>query len=605
MMKWLPIFVLVMAGSANAQAPGISMQMETETKALQFRIGEPVGIQLTFANSTADMWMVSIVGRDRSVLGLQTDGFVVSPSEGTSDPMRYRFGQGIVYSGPGGIFLHDKTAVAKVDLNQWIRFERLGFYRVHARFHARKQGQDVVLESNDIGIEIVAPDAEWQAQQLREAVNILETTKQDNQTFETIMNAARQIGYLDTPNAILEAGRLLGTAQIQVAQILKNGLLASAHRNDVATALRKLLRNPDQAISPIFLEALAALEARDVRNFGSELSEVVGQKREAAKAISTKTLVDLMPEGSLRTETAQLFSQLPENQQSELLGWQWPKIAGPDMIPVLRAIYDAVPPSPLAATAVERLYELAPAQAREIILDEIGRPVPRLPFKTLAILPDATLPGMGKVLAENLQQNQGTEELIARYATASILEPVKAYYAKRDSTMRARGEVSSRACDPPLMAYFLRTDPVWGERALRDVLADQSYPLGRCWMGVLGQTANYFYSSVSPEWEKIAAAALMDSPVVVKGDAVKALSQHGSVASEAAVWDAFRYWHEWWKDRPELNEESRRLEQVFLESFAHTKNWNISADDLGKVRDLCITQDCSRRAEEYRREWRP
>ena len=53
-----------------------------------------------------------------------------------------------------------------------------------------------------------------------------------------------------------------------------------------------------------------------------------------------------------------------------------------------------------------------------------------------------------------------------------------------------------------------------------------------------------------------------------------------------------------------MNEENRRFEQVFLESIAHAKNWNITPGDLEKIRDLCITQDCGGRAEEYRREWK-
>jgi len=137
---------------------------------------------------------------------------------------------------------------------------------------------------------------------------------------------------------------------------------------------------------------------------------------------------------------------------------------------------------------------------------------------------------------------------------------------------------------------------------LREVLAERSYPGGRCWMVILGQTASFY---VSPEWEKIAVQALQDPEVKVKADAVKALGQHGSAASEAAVLDAFRYWHGWWQDnRAQLNEDNRRFEQVFLESIAHGKNWNTTPGDLEKIRDLCITQDCSGRAEEYRREWK-
>jgi hypothetical protein len=644
--KWQLIFLLVAeAGSLSAQ--GVSLRIETETGVTQFRMGEAIVLALTFETSSPDTWRVTITGKDRSVLGLERDGFPTSPAEGTSDPMRYRFGGPITYSGPGGMFLHEKTAVAYVDLNQWVRFERPGYYRVHALFHAgpwqpRDVNQEITLESNEIGIEIVAADAGWQKRQLQEDVAVLNTVpvKTDNETFEARMDAARRVWYLDTADSVREAGRLLGTADVQVGQILKDGLQTSGRRDEAVAAMKQLLRSPDQPVTPMFLETLTELEAwqriPQSQNPGSgtdwqrryearvsiagqlrgELAEVVEQKRNSAKAISIKTLLDNMPPepapAAMRTEIAHLFLELPSGQQSELLNAPWKKIAGPEMIPVLRQIYDAAPETtglarPIVAAAVERLYELDPAQGRALILDEMRRPVPRLPFDTLAILPDATLPEMDQLLAEHLEHNVGTEELIARYATPGILERVKAFYAKRDAMMRARTspgvpDLASPACEPPLVAYFLRADPAWGEHVLRDLLAERSYPGGRCWMGILGQTAAYY---VSPEWEKIAVLALHDETVIVKADAVRALGQHGSAASEEAVWDTFRYWHGWWKDkRAEMNEENRRFELVFLESIAHAKNWDITAGDLEKVRGLCITQDCSGRAEEYRREWK-
>jgi len=634
------------AQAVSLSAQGVSLRIETETGLTQFQMGDAIGLKFTLDTSSPDTWMVTITGRDRSVLGLERDGFTTSPSDGTSDPMRYRFGEPMMYSGPGGTFLHEKTTVAYVDLNQWVRFERPGYYRVHALFHARGArpqdiNQSVAFESNEIGIEIFAADPEWQIGQLRNNVAVLNAVpvKPDNETFQTRMDAARRIWYLDTPDSIREAGRLLGTADVQVSQILQAGIWSSGHRDVAIAAMEHLLRSPDQAVTPVFLETLAALEAwqrvprsqnpgRDAdaqrryearvsiaEQLRSELAEVVEQKRDRAKAISMKTLLDSAPESAppiRRSEIAHLFLELPSGQQSELLGAQWKKIAGPEMIPVLRQIYDAAAEttglaSPVVATAVERLLEIDPVQGRVLLLDEIRRPVPRLPFSTLAILPDATLPEMDHLLVEHLEYNVGTEELIARYGTSGVLDQVKAFYAERDAMMRARTSanvpnIASPACEPPLVAYFLRVDPAFGERVLRESLAERSFSGGRCWMGILGRTASYY---VSPEWEKTAVMALRDPTVIVKADAVKALAQYGSAASAAAVWEAFRYWHEWWKNRPsEMNEENRRFEQVFLEATTHARNRVTTPSDLEKVRDLCITQECIGRAEEHLREWK-
>jgi hypothetical protein len=251
------------------------------------------------------------------------------------------------------------------------------------------------------------------------------------------------------------------------------------------------------------------------------------------------------------------------------------------------------------------LYELDPARTRVLLLEDMTRPAPRLPYAVLSLLTDATLPQLDQPLAANLehQENLRTEELIARYATGAILERVRGYYAKRDREMRARTSsnipnLAAPACEPPLVAYFLRTDPVAGEHLFRDVLAERSFPMGRCWMNVIGRAAVYY---AGPAWEKVAVEALQDPAVIVKADAVGALARYGSAASGPAVWRAFREWHDWWKDRPaQMNEENRRFEMVFGEAIRQARNWTRSGDEAGRMRELCITNDCRARADELR-----
>lgn len=601
--------LLITALAARLQAqPAVSLHIDTDTGATEFHQSETIGIALAFETSAPGEWMVHIEGRDRSVLGLLSDRFVVAPEDGITDPMRDRLSRPITYSGPLGMMLREKPDVAHVDLNQWVRFDRPGYYRIHAVFHAftpprpgaTQPPRDVIVESNDIGLTILAADPAWQSRQLQAALAVLNTVPDapDNKSLEARTGAARQISYLDTPDSIRESARLLASSGLNVAYILKSGLLASAHRDQVAAAMKRLLAAPDQPVTPLFVQTLTELEAHP------DLAAAIPQKRGAARAISMTTLLDGTPAESVppetRAEIAGLFPDLPSDRQSDLLGPQWQKIAGPTMIPVLRHIYDAASLSPgptpqtsQLAAAVTRLYELDPAQGRALLLDEMRRQAPRLPFDVLALLPDATLPGLDQLFAQHLEPNGGSEELIARYATPAILDHVKAFYAGRNPAHR---------CDASLIAYFLRADPPSGERILREALAGRGNPQNRCWFGLIGRTARY---SASPAWEKVAIDALGDPAVAIKIDAVESLAQHGSPASEAPVWDAFRYWHAWWKDRRgEMNDENRRFEQVFLESIAHARNWDITPADFERIHDLCITQSCMAQADENRRERR-
>jgi hypothetical protein len=601
---------LTIATSSDAQ----SFSLHIETGQSQFRIGEAIGVKLIFEmthdadapSSSQPGWMITLNGHDRSVLGFGGDRFVVTPEAGTRDPWSYRLHEGIAYSGPGGSRLSDKPLVLNIDLNQWVRFERPGHYNVHALSHVTGPlRQDVQVESNQIGIDVVAADPQWQEQELASDLAILNSTmsKIDSPSFESRMNAALRLTYLDTPAAVREMARWLGTADIQTAQVLQEGLRSSQHGLEAIAAMKELLRSPSEPVPPIFLRTLAALD-KSIKEPQNALVEVVEQKQGAAKAISIKTLLDSMSAESvpatLRSEIAALFPQLPTSQQSELLSYQWTKIDAPEMVPVLRQIYETAPQSrypedPVLASAVERLYELDTNRTRTLLLEEMKRPDPRLSYRTLAMLPDATLQELDATLLDHLQHNGGrsAEELIARYSTKFILDAVKDYYAKRDSEMKSRAtsnpNIAAPACEPPLVAYFLRVDPSWGEKVLRQSLAERSYAMGRCWLGIIGQTAVY---ESGPVWERVAIDALQDPAVPVKIDAVKALARYGSPAAKPAIFDAFRYWHQWWENRGDQNEESRRLEQAFVEATTRPKSWTPADADLAAIRDLCLTAGC-------------
>ena len=104
-------------------------------------------------------WTIAVLGRDRSVLGIGRDRFVVTPEARTRDPWNYRLHQPIAYSGPGGLHLGAKPVVLEIDLNQWIRFEGPGHYAVHALLHVMgPRGQDAAVESNPIGIDVTQAD---------------------------------------------------------------------------------------------------------------------------------------------------------------------------------------------------------------------------------------------------------------------------------------------------------------------------------------------------------------------------------------------------------------------------------------------------------------
>jgi hypothetical protein len=114
------------------------------------------------------------------------------------------------YSGPSGTRLANKPVVLSIGLNQWIRVERPGPYTVRALSHViGPQGQEVDVESNQIDIDIIAADPQWQAHELAVDVAILNSTlsRIDSQAFEARMSTARCITHLETAPAVREMRR--------------------------------------------------------------------------------------------------------------------------------------------------------------------------------------------------------------------------------------------------------------------------------------------------------------------------------------------------------------------------------------------------------------
>jgi hypothetical protein len=608
-----------------AQTPEVQLRLATAGAQTSFRMGEPIALELSFTSTVPGKYSAFGGGTDRMGMEAFNEVFAVSPPEGTPDPLADYFKGGMVANGLFWLrVLSAEPIVVKKDLNQWLRFGQPGRYRVRAISHrVSAERQPVELESNQIEIELV-DDPAWRTAQLAEASRTLRTVPKsgDSAVFQQRMSAARQLWYLDTPESIRESARLLDGTDVQVDQLLRLGLIAASQRRLAVETMQQLLADPAHPVSPDFLDTLAHLAPSTAQQRHAQLAAVLERKQGAAKAVSLKALIqtadspDSVPAGQ-RAEIAGLFFDLPSDLQGELLAWQWSRISGPAMVPVLRKIYDSAPDTiyqapAVAASALQRLYELDPAQGRGLILAEMARPFPRFP---LTLLPDATLPEMDEKWMANLELSPGkvarreVEDLVARYATSRILSRVKAFYALVDAENRGRKEtvgdpprrIATPGCEPPLYAYFLRTDPAYGEKLLREVMAERSFDMGRCWASVIGQTARYY---VNPQWESVALDGLNDSTVVVKIDAVKALGKYGSPAAVALLVESFRYFHDWWKNKPsEINEENRQLERAYVQTVSQADGWISTGEDLARAAAFCITDACRGEMEQNRRYW--
>lgn len=120
-------------------AQDVSLEARTKDGRSEYRIGEPIALQLTFS-STSKQYMVDTSFRFPD-LSRQMDEFIVSPSEGLSDPMEdYRRALSkteLCIDCVGGLRgfgrLGDKPVTLDLFLNRYVRFSKPGHYVLSVR----------------------------------------------------------------------------------------------------------------------------------------------------------------------------------------------------------------------------------------------------------------------------------------------------------------------------------------------------------------------------------------------------------------------------------------------------------------------------------------
>jgi hypothetical protein len=182
--------------------------------------------------------------------------------------------------------------------------------------------------------------------------------------------------------------------------------------------------------------------------------------------------------------------------------------------------------------------------------------------------------------------------LILRYATGDIVQRVEKADARRN-------EESDRQklphCGGPLTYYFLKYDPAYGERELRNQMAQPNgapvcYDIG---FQFLALDRNAY----SPALERLAIEFLPSPKVPVKRGAAEVLGKYGSPAAQKPLWETLEYFRSWWKGREQQLEDMESREGVQFEralriSLAEADGWILQEDGLNRLLGLCSTNWC-------------
>ena len=454
--------------------------------------------------------------------------------------------------------------------------------------------------------------------------------------------ALETLRFLGTPDATAElAKRFRGEENGGLDYICMLGLISSPDSVVARRALEHELEEPDHPISDNFLYALQTLTAspgvpnpdwkKDERQVLQALVSALPDKRGKALTVSLTTAVNKAWNGAELSEQTtsalvgqmvSLFDQLPPDGQALLLTYRWDKIAGPNMLPILRRVAENYQEFPqmremnayrsldLSASALQHWYELDPAGARPAIIREITRPRPRFGARVLGILPDKTLPEVDFALAEHLTVSDDFDgmsniaSLIARYSTDAILPQVT---AKLDPEL---GKWSC-AIQYPLLAYMLRVNPVLARPRIEEAVAARGKGFSACNHGMFQSIAELHYD---PALEEIGIHSLNDPDPQVAMTAATMLGKYGSPAAESALRERFAAWSAAWTGREaELDltfaESSGDpiyqlgLGENLVQAIATAKSWLADEGSLRRLSELTRVKRVRDRLDTYLAAW--
>jgi len=563
-------------------------------------------------------------------------------------------------SGGNAILSSDKPFTVERILNEWVRFRAPGRYRIYVL--SRRVGQvtgtgqtgqelqmfaaskPVEVVSNVINLEIVAAPPEWVSEQITAATAILDnTTGNDSESGRARQRAGLTLRFLNTVESVTALAKRLPGVDSVDAFALHSGILDSSHRTELLPVMEQLLAEPGQAISERFLTTLAqlavlvesggvmpsypsdeatrqawqvesrrraALVAEKRDRYVSVLVRKLQAKKAEARALTRDALLSVAEAGpnwppwltGIVDSLIADFRTLPGQMQSSLLDSRWSLLRNRNVLPLLNGLYANPPQPPLGYPSIRelvlrRIYELAPDRGRQLILADLHRPDgARIGEKTLMMLPDENLPELNDVFSAQAARGGPLPTLlITRYGTGEIVKNVEAGYLAFNTELDRQ---KLPHCPFPLVFYFLKFDPEFGERELRKAFATgPCYDIGRAFDS-LGAYA------MSPALERLAIEHLSSGIVPVKRGAAEVLGKYGSAAAQQPLWETMEYFRSWWKDREDDLRKTVGQEGVFLEralrtALAQGSGWLLGETELRKLLALCSTAECRADVQEW------
>jgi hypothetical protein len=287
MRTFAAMMTLISSAMLRAQNPAPLPKVELRCASpCSFRQGESIWLDLDFTASTPNAYKLLTNYNDRDVA---REEFTVTPREGTSDPIA-PYDRLVRVQGGSFSFnlqpLSETPVTIRLNLNQWIRFDRPGTYHVSVispRLSSRPK-------SNEIALKIVPADPRWQREQLARIRGVLDAIPASRfGEGEARQNAIRELCDLGTEEAAREIARRLNSGDRSI-RLYESGLIRSPYRAAGVREMERLLLDADSAVTEFLLGALANVPVEA----NGDPAEMVHQAA-ANRSTLRQKLIDALP----------------------------------------------------------------------------------------------------------------------------------------------------------------------------------------------------------------------------------------------------------------------------------------------------------------------
>jgi len=323
-------FLLCCSICAFAVAPSdVHLTLAVTKSPAVYHLGERIVCELSFSTSTPEKYGILNTSLSRSSFGSGLETFIVAPSDGTSDPhvdVSRQLAFIIDASGLSSFTtLSSDPNVVKTDLNEWLRFNSPGVYRLQARSSRvglfGDQSLPVPLNSNEIEVTVLPADPAWVAGEISETRKTLDSSES---AAEQKTTAALRLRYLNMESSTAEMVRQLpDSADEPYHYALYEGLIESSFRKTAVRILQQTVRGPATHVSWDAVDLLTTLTLLDeyqnkpIPEELSALQRSAQERRDRYSAVSARYAAELkasLPQRSGRALTDAIFALWKEQE---------------------------------------------------------------------------------------------------------------------------------------------------------------------------------------------------------------------------------------------------------------------------------------------------